>query len=70
MTTYYKSDFYDAKLRVDNNKTFIKIEEGPESDIDSDTTIVTDIMGANNRITEAEYNQSESDKTDDTSEAE
>jgi hypothetical protein len=68
MATYYKSDFYEAKLRVENNKTFIKIEGGTESEINADSTIATDIMGANNRITQSEYNQSKSDTPERTSE--
>lgn len=69
---YYKSDFYEAKLRVDTEAdvAFIKYDDTPDKEIelDSDSKIGTDIIGADNRITEAEYNQSESGTSEDTSE--
>lgn len=60
MITYFYSKFYEAKLKVDtdeNQPTMIKYDSSnKEQEIDPSTTVVTDIMAANNVITEQEYN--------------
>ena len=57
-TTYYKSDFYEAKLRVEDDKAFLK-QNGEEKEMTLDSNTVTDIMAANQRISKEEYSKSD-----------
>jgi len=53
MTAYYYSNFHEAALRVEGDEGFLT-QEGKERPIESDTNIVTDMMGAK-PITKSEY---------------
>lgn len=56
---YLKSDYYEARLRVDfaRNKSYIKYDSSPavETEIDNETETATRIMVGDNVISEDEY---------------
>ena len=57
MKYYYKSDYYEAKLKVDTeaDTAFLKRNGEDEIKLDDNTKIEADIVGAGNKISEEEY---------------